>query len=107
MRKSIYIFVDDIRDCNDIKAVHYDYYHISRTYEDAVTAIDNSYTLGLNIFISFDHDLGEDKSGYDIAKYLVENNIGLLGFDCHSMNPVGSANIIQLLTHYGYKYLRS
>ena len=53
--------------------------------------------------ISFDHDLGEDKTGYDIAKYIVENNINIGGFNIHSMNVVGRKNIRDLLTHYGYK----
>lgn len=42
------------------------------------------------------------KTGYDIAKYIVENKIPLYGFVCHSMNPVGRSNIEDLLCHYGY-----
>ena len=52
--------------------------------------------------IDFDHDLGVGLSGYDIAKWLVENEYPPTTFHVHSMNPVGRANIIQLLTHYGY-----
>lgn len=55
------------------------------------------------IIIDFDHDLGRRKTGYDIAKYIVENNIPIKGFRIHSMNPVGSKNIYELLTRYGYK----
>ena len=54
------------------------------------------------IFISFDHDLGSGLTGYDAAKYIVENEHRLDGFSVHSMNPVGAQNIIDLLTHYGY-----
>ena len=54
------------------------------------------------IFISFDHDLGGGMTGYDVAKYIVENEHKLDGFTVHSMNPVGAQNIIDLLTHYGY-----
>ena len=55
------------------------------------------------IYISLDHDLREKHTGYDIAKYMVENEIYVDGFYCHSMNPVGRSNINQLLTHYGYR----
>ena len=55
------------------------------------------------IYISFDHDLGLSKTGYDVAKYIVENQIKIEGFQCHSMNPVGRRNIEDLLIHYGYK----
>ena len=55
--------------------------------------------------ISLDHDLGEDKTGYDIAKYIVENQIKVGAVAIHSANPVGKFNINQLLTHYGYKVL--
>ena len=54
------------------------------------------------IFISFDHDLGCDLTGYDVANYIVEKGIEIAGFTVHSMNPVGAKNIIDLLTHYGY-----
>ena len=61
---------------------------------------DNSYDI-----ISLDHDLSEDKTGYDIAKYIVENQIKVGAVAIHSANPVGKFNINQLLTHYGYKVL--
>ena len=54
------------------------------------------------IFISFDYDLGSSLTGYDAAKYIVYNKHRLDGFSVHSMNPVGTKNIIDLLTHYGY-----
>ena len=55
-------------------------------------------------FISFDHDLGEDLSGYDCAKYLVEyclvHQLPLPNYKVHSPNPVGKANIEQLLANF-------
>ena len=88
------LFVDDIRvpqSKDDIEVV--------RNYNDAISCLkNNTYD-----YISLDHDLGEDKTGYDIAKYIVENQIQLNGFRVHSANPVGRFNIVQLLTHYGYK----
>jgi len=54
--------------------------------------------------ISFDHDLGQGETGYDCAKWLVEqcldNNIPSPRFFVHSANPVGSENIMGLLTNF-------
>lgn len=55
-------------------------------------------------FISFDHDLGEEKTGYDCAKWLVnfcmDNNLQLPEFSVHSQNPVGKENIQLLLENF-------
>lgn len=74
---------------------------IVRTYEEAIDTF-----LDLNdgkddICISFDHDLGTKKTGYDFAKWLVEHRITGF-FHLHTMNPVGRENIRQLLKHYGW-----
>jgi hypothetical protein len=61
--------------------------------------------------ITFDHDLGiepdatenYEKSGYDCAKWLVDQNIIPQMFWVHSANPVGSQNIISLLNNW-YKH---
>lgn len=55
------------------------------------------------IWIAFDHDLGTGITGYDVAKYIIENEIAIEGFSCHSMNPAGRKNIEDLMKHYGYK----
>ena len=95
-----YLYIDDIR----IPEKKYDYQlYIARNYDEAVNAL----TQQEFDIISFDHDIGIGKTGYDIAKYIVENNIKIKeGFFVHSSNPVGKFNIIQLLTHYGYKEIR-
>ena len=79
----------------------------AKNFTEAISLIESAKRekINLELFISFDHDLGLGKSGYDIAKYLVEHNIDIAGFTIHSMNPVGRKNIYQLLTHYGYKYI--
>ena len=63
---------------------------------------------GLPDFISFDHDLGEDESGYDCAKYLVEycieHNLPLPKFSVHSQNPVGKENIERLLNNFSASF---
>lgn len=76
--------------------------------KDYNTAIQNIHLqswLENDIILYLDHDLGLDKTGYDIAKYIVENQIPLLGFKCYSMNPIGKQGIEHLLFHYGYKII--
>jgi hypothetical protein len=47
--------------------------------------------------ISFDHDLGEDFTGYDVAKWIEQRTFEGWKFhmtwDIHSSNPVGRKNI--------------
>mgnify|MGYP000937641675 CR=1 FL=1 len=76
------------------------------SYEEFVAYLQH---YGLPDFISFDHDLGEEFSvsemaGYDCAKYLVEyciaHQLPLPDYKVHSQNPVGKANIEQLLANF-------
>lgn len=95
-----YLFIDDIRMPHKVNGYQL---YVARSYDEAI------YALSQKEFdiISFDHDIGVGKTGYDIAKYIVENSIKIKeGFFVHSSNPVGKFNIIQLLTHYGYKEIR-
>lgn len=66
-------------------------------------------------YISFEHDLGEDMSGYDCCKLLVgyDADYQILAddfeFNVHSANPVGKQNIIHYLNNWlkfkkGYGY---
>lgn len=69
---------------------------VARSFDDAVKCIENN---GLPIHISFDHDLGEEKTGYDFARYLVSKmldekiKVKPFTFSVHSANPVGVKNI--------------
>lgn len=97
-----YLFIDDIRNPFDyINSKHGDYIVEARDYKEAIVAL-NGYKFD---YIYFDHDLGGGKTGYDIAKYIIENQIKFKGFKIHSANPVGRFNISQLLNHYGYQEL--
>ena len=92
--KEIYIYIDDMRQplIPDVLWV--------KSYDEAIAALTTiPYTPSL--IIDFDHDLGEGKTGYDVAKWLVEYNY-FGKFHIHSMNPVGANNIRQLLKHYGW-----
>jgi len=86
----MFLYVDDIRTPMS------DDWVIARNYKDAIDLIKNN---NINI-ISLDHDLGEAKSGYDIAKFLVENSIKIEQINIHTANPVGRDNIKQLIEHY-------
>ena len=92
------IWIDDERPAPDG-------YRWCRTYDQAIATIEyfDSCENGIDE-ICFDHDLSGEKTGYDIAKYIVEKHIAIGSYHVHSMNPVGRKNIIALMTHYGYNY---
>jgi len=94
---SVKIWIDDMRTAPDG-------FLWCKTYESAIEMLDYFSSCNYDIkVVDFDHDLGEEKSGYDVAKYIVEYQLPIGSFRVHSMNPVGRRNIEQLLTHYGYK----
>jgi hypothetical protein len=87
---------------------------IARSFDDFVKTIES---YGMPVYVSFDHDLadehyvamlqgsndyGEEKTGYDCAKWLVDfcadREIPFPDFGVHSLNPVGSENIRQYIT---------
>lgn len=112
--KPYFLLLDDIRDPNQVfaytkhKIFLAQQWTIVKTYQEFITCIIEN---GLPEFISFDHDLGEEsilngeeKSGYDCAKWLIDyciaNKLALPSYFCHSMNPIGKANILALLKSY-------
>lgn len=79
---------------------------IVRSFDEAVQKIEE---LGAPIFISFDHDLGENiPTGADLSKWLVDKDLDNeykfldkdFSFYVHSANPVGKKNIEGLLNQY-------
>ena len=57
--------------------------------------------------VSFDHDLGIGKTGYDAAKWMIEQDLdGVFSFprnfkfNVHSANPIGAKNIQRALDNY-------
>jgi len=102
-----FIWVDDVRPIPEeyVEKFGRDMCSVCATYDEAIrilSILEYRVFFHGEIYISLDHDLGDDKSGYDVAKWIVENQFPLTGFKCHSMNPVGRKNIEQLLTHYDY-----
>lgn len=87
------VFLDDIR---SIPAG----YVGARGYEECIRILTEN--KGNVEVISFDHDLGELKTGYDVCLWVVENEYyeGLKTVILHSANPVGVKNMIQLFDRY-------
>lgn len=116
MRK---LFLDDVRSAPDFT------WDVVRSYAEFVAFIK---LHGVPDVISFDHDLGDEhyaivdwegkliegteipydkfqeKTGYDCAKWLVENNLLPEEYRVHSMNPVGAMNI-KFVMENAYKRL--
>lgn len=97
----IYLWIDDIRDPEKYLNLDKSYIILwARSYDSAKRYID----LYRPDVVDFDHDLGEEKTGYDVAKYIVhqcmENKSNLPEYKIHSANPVGRENIDKLLQNY-------
>jgi hypothetical protein len=112
MKKKTLIWLDDVRDVVTYRdrwsiffpLSHKDYIDIIwlKNYSSFVEWINEN---GLPDAICFDHDLGEEKSGYDCATWLInyclDNNIkDLPEWNVQSANPVGKENIMNLLNNY-------
>lgn len=88
----INVYVDDLRDCPQG-------FVIARNYNDAIHLLENN---EVNI-LSLDHDLGEDEqgellpTGYDLVKYICENNLKANRIYLHTDNPVGRDNMYHTL----------
>lgn len=91
IKKFMRIFLDDERNPTGLG------WKIIRTAEEAIKLI----KTGKVTEISFDHDLGQGKSGYDVARFIEEGafngNIKRIIWTVHSFNPVGSKNIIRAM----------
>lgn len=80
-------------------------WNIVRNYDEAIEFMNER---GCPDYVTFDHDLGDQKTGYDIAKWMVEKDLDSHGkfipenftFNVHSANPAGRANIVSLLSNY-------
>lgn len=96
------LFIDDVR---DPLRVYGESMIVTRSYGESVEWMK---IHGVPEFISFDHDLGEDGSGYDVARWMVDmdmdSNYSFIPPDftykIHSANTVGRGNIRGLLDGY-------
>lgn len=89
------MFIDDERLPVDDSSV------VCRSFQEAVECVKEN---GCPTHVDFDHDLGDGPSGYDFAKWLVENCLDGGGFpdtfSVHSQNPVGKNNIESLMNNF-------
>ena len=93
------LFLDDERQPLD------ETWFVVRNPYDFINYIKN---FGCPDVISFDHDLGQCETGYDLAKWLVEQDLEQDGevipenfkFFVHSANIVGKKNIKSYLNRY-------
>jgi len=105
------LWLDDIRNPPD------ETWDRVKDYDEFIAYITQN---GMPDYISFDHDLGMEhvkayykepkkvlfeegfikKTGYDCAKWLVQNDYQIKDFGIHSMNPIGALNIRTLLLNW-------
>lgn len=106
MHKGTLIWVDDERSVPVYLQNVFKEIIVCRTYKQAVSALTTLFSNKEHghVYIDLDHDIQCKETGYDIAKYIVEHQLPINGFSCHSFNPVGRKNIEELLIHYGYKW---
>lgn len=111
-----YLFLDDIRypylinNNSDSDAYNYTKFKLfkEKKWDIVRNYIEFTNYIELNesedIFISFDHDLGEEKTGYDCAKWLcnycLDNDLKFPDYYIHSGNTVGARNIKGYIDNY-------
>lgn len=86
----MFLYLDDLRNPKNNS------FHVARNYQDCIDIIQ----FNTIEYLSLDHDLGEDKTGYDVAKFIVQKGIEIPVINIHSANPVGRDNIKQLINRY-------
>lgn len=93
------LYLDDIRNPRS------DGFVVVRSFNEAVNYVKQH---GFPNYVSFDHDLGKSdaKTGYDFAKWLVDQDMRYetmpkdFSYNVHSANPVGAANIRHFIDCY-------
>ena len=85
------IFLDDIRPAPE------DYILVRSGREFVELVLKNKYNINI---VSLDHDLGNNITGYDVAKWIVINDIWPNKIIIHTQNPVGKENMYKLLERY-------
>ena len=96
------LFLDDERIPSDTDKRNY---IVCRTVKEAIEVTE---TQGCPAFVRFDHDLGNDETGMDYARFICSRDMDRgfefipkdFSFEVHSQNPVGKANIERYLQAY-------
>jgi len=110
--KKFNLLLDDVRTLNEVyemtKDIDYknNEWIIAEDYHEFIKLIEDKYKQNsiLPEIISFDHDIGEDYTGKDCAKWFIDfcidNNLQIPKIKIHSMNPIGKQNIANLFSDY-------
>jgi len=80
-------------------------WEIVRSVDEAKNFINHN---GFPPFISFDHDLSDELTGYDLVNWIIDTDMDNDGnfipenfsFYVHSQNPIGAKNIQEKLSSY-------
>lgn len=90
------LFLDDVREPAPLGFIGYT---VVKTYEEAIELL----KTGKVEKASLDHDLGTEKTGYDVICWMEENNVWPRnGVIVHSQNPVGKQKMeVVVKKHYG------
>ena len=109
-RNNIILWLDDMRDPNNYKDFYINQYVRDcdeivwvKNYREFCNYLNSN---EFPAYVFFDHDLGEELTGYDCCKYMVDflmdNNIDPndYHFIVQSANPVGRENIYGLVNNY-------
>lgn len=100
------LLLDDERDLKMVydmtkNPIYHKQWDIVRNYKQFINYIEKQ---GMPNIISFDHDLGEAKSGMDCAHYIIDqcidHDLNMPDVLVHSMNPVGKENIMRLVNNF-------
>lgn len=85
---------------DDVRPMPEGYTHWAKTAEEAISILCDVFCPVVET-ISFDHDLGGEFTGYDVALYIekasYEGTFWRCNWDIHSANPVGRKRIRQAM----------
>lgn len=92
------LYLDDIRDPHTTRP-----FVVVRSVQEAMAYVTDH---GFPSYVSFDHDLADDQTGYDFAKWLVELDLDTttmpkdFAWNVHSANGPGAKNIEGIMVSY-------
>lgn len=99
MEPRLRLFLDDTRDPEDVYPDNAEMWDVVRTPEGFRTYLQSGVPPEA-LIISFDHDLGTEETGMDLAKWMAGK--GIVPHDCkvHSANVSGAENMETFLDQW-------
>jgi hypothetical protein len=92
------LWLDDVRD--PVEYGHINYVWV-KTAEEAIELLKKEKIK----IASLDHDLGTEKTGYNVVCWMEENNVWPEKTFVHSQNPVGKQKMLVAINrHYGESF---